>query len=191
MAQHFSEYFQNEFNEHRVLLEKTLDQCAAAIEQSANIISRCLAQGHKVMLCGNGGSAADAQHIATELSGRFRKERRALAAIALTTDSSALTAISNDYGFEQVFARQVEALAQQGDVLICISTSGSSPNVISALEAGRERGCVTIGMTGERNSVLSKQADVCIQIPSANTARIQEMHILAGHILCGWVEENL
>ncbi|MFK7973187.1 MAG: D-sedoheptulose 7-phosphate isomerase [Bacteroidia bacterium] len=185
-------YIQNEVDAHQLLFTQTITSCKKTIAEAAEHVSRVLAAGGKVMLCGNGGSAADAQHIATELSGRFRKERKALAAIALTTDTSALTAISNDYGYEQVFARQVEAIAKPGDVLIGISTSGSSPNVLEAAKAAKAADCTVISMTGEAgDSPLVAQANVAIQIPSRDTARIQEMHILAGHIICGWVENNL
>src|SRR4051794_34864356 len=145
--------------------------------------------GHKVLLCGNGGSAADAQHIAAELVGRFVVERRPLAAIALTTDSSALTAIANDYGFEQVFARQVDALGAEGDVLIAITTSGASSNVVAAVAAARRRGMTVIGLTGARGAAFVASCDAGVAVPSLNTARIQECHITIGHLLCEAVDE--
>ena len=148
-----------------------------------------LKQGNKILLCGNGGSAADAQHIAAELTGRYKKERRALPAIALTTDTSALTAISNDYGYDMVFARQVEALANEGDLLIGISTSGNSENILRALEAASSLGCHSIGLTGGSGGKMSDFCNFNIIVPSNNTPRIQEMHILIGHIVCQLVDE--
>ncbi|HLA94598.1 MAG TPA: SIS domain-containing protein, partial [Pyrinomonadaceae bacterium] len=141
-------------------------------------------------VCGNGGSAADAQHLAAEFVGRYETERRGIPAIALTTDTSALTAISNDYGFERVFARQVEALAQEGDCLIAISTSGDSPNVISAVMAARKKKCSVIGMTGARGKKLASLSDVCIMVPSERTARIQEAHITLAHIICEIIDSK-
>lgn len=191
MMQGISGYIKKEIEAHALLMQLTAEQCEPAIAAVAEQLLSTILQGNTIMLCGNGGSAADAQHIATELSGRFRKERRGLPAIALTTDTSALTAIGNDYGFEYIFARQVEALAKSGDVLIGISTSGNSANVVKAMEEAKAKGCITIGMTGEGKSSISQLSDVSISIPSRDTARIQEMHILVGHILCGWIEENL
>jgi D-sedoheptulose 7-phosphate isomerase len=141
------------------------------------------------LICGNGGSAADAQHIAAEFVGRYETERRALPAIALTTDTSALTALANDYGFERVFARQVEALAQPGDCLIAISTSGNSPNVIAAVMTARSLGCRVIGMTGAKGKKLASLSDACLMVPSDRTARIQEAHITIAHIWCELVDE--
>lgn len=167
-------------------------QCAAineaAIARACTMITECLELGNKVLLFGNGGSAADAQHIAAEFTGRFVKERRSLPAIALTTDTSALTAIGNDYGFERIFERQVEGLANSGDILIGISTSGNSHNVILALEKGRQSGCKTIGLTGRDGGKMNNYCDLNIVVPSDITARIQEMHILIGHILCTAVD---
>ena len=141
------------------------------------------------MLCGNGGSAADAQHIAAELSGRYKKERKGVAGLALTTDTSALTAIANDYAFENVFARQVEALAKKGDLIIGISTSGNSDNVIRAFQKGREMGCKTIGLTGKGGGKFNGQCDLNVIVPSDDTPRIQEMHILIGHIICQAIDD--
>jgi D-sedoheptulose 7-phosphate isomerase len=154
----------------------------------------CLAtilRGGKILLAGNGGSAADAQHIAAEFVGRFVRERRSLPAIALSTDTSAMTAISNDYGFDAVFARQVEGLGNEGDVFIGISTSGNSPNIIQAVESAREKGLKIIVFSGRNGGILRGSADVEIVVPSEVTARIQEMHILVGHIICEFVDEHV
>jgi D-sedoheptulose 7-phosphate isomerase len=144
--------------------------------------------GKKVLWCGNGGSAADSQHLAAELMGRFRRERRALPSIALTTDTSILTAIGNDYGYERVFQRQVEALCMSGDALVGISTSGNSKNVCAALETARSLGAFTVAMTGEGGGSMAQIAEATIRIASRDTARIQEGHILCGHMLCDWIE---
>lgn len=146
--------------------------------------------GRKVLFAGNGGSAADAQHLAAELVGHFQMERHPLAALALTTDTSALTAIGNDYGYEHVFARQVLALASPGDVLVVISTSGNSPNVLLAAEAARQRGASVIGLTGQSGGRLRALCDVCLCVPSTSTPHIQEAHITLGHILCELVDQH-
>lgn len=150
-----------------------------------------LSAGRKVLLCGNGGSAADAQHIAAELMGRFEKERAPLAAVALTTDTSALTAIGNDYGFEQVFERQVRGLGVKGDALIALSASGKSKNVLHALDAAREQGLVRIGFTGAKGGDMRSRCDLLLCAPSERTAIIQQIHIVAAHIVCGLVERRL
>lgn len=157
----------------------------------ADAISNSLKVGGKVLICGNGGSAADAQHIAAELVGRFEKERAPLAAIALTTDTSALTAIGNDYGFDFVYERQVNALGNKGDVLIGISTSGRSKNIIKALEAGKTRGLVNIGFTGKDARDMTSKCDLLLRSPSDRTAVIQQIHITAAHVICGLVERRL
>jgi len=162
-----------------------------AIVEAASLISGCVRSGGKLLLFGNGGSAADAQHLAAEFVGRFIGERRPLPAIALTTDSSILTAVGNDYGFEQIFARQVEGLGHSNDVAIGISTSGNSPNVIAAVEASRKLGLKTIGLAGKDGGRLSKSVDIAITISSVNTARIQECHIAIGHLFCELVELDL
>jgi D-sedoheptulose 7-phosphate isomerase len=141
-------------------------------------------------LCGNGGSAADAQHIAAEFVGRYEKERRAMPAIALTTDTSALTALANDYSFDRVFARQIEALAHDGDCLIAISTSGNSPNVIAAVMTARNIGCRIIGMTGQDGKKLASLCDAVVMVPSSRTARIQEAHISVAHYWCEKLDSN-
>jgi D-sedoheptulose 7-phosphate isomerase len=153
------------------------------------LITDTLAHGNKVLLCGNGGSAADAQHIAAELTGRYKTQRRGLAGIALTTDTSALTAIANDYGYDRVFDRQVEALANKGDLLIGISTSGNSKNVNNALKVAKELGCRTIGLSGRDGGGMNDICDINIIVPSDDTPRIQEMHIMIGHIMCQAVDD--
>ncbi|CAA6810531.1 MAG: Phosphoheptose isomerase 1 (EC [uncultured Campylobacterales bacterium] len=154
------------------------------------IVNEAIKNGKKVLICGNGGSAADAQHIAAEFTGRFEVERVGLPAISLSTDTSALTAIGNDYGFDKIFSRQVEALGNEGDVLIGISTSGNSQNIIQALKIAEEKGLKTIGMSGRDGGVMNDICDINIVIPSDVTARIQEIHILIGHIICKSVDAN-
>ena len=168
-----------------------IEECTDQIIQAATAIHKCLQAGGKVLLFGNGGSAADAQHIAAEFVGRFMQERMALPAIALTTDSSTLTAIGNDYGFEQVFARQVRALGKPGDVVIAISTSGRSRNVLAGIEAAHERDLTTIGLTGGDGGPLARSATISINVPSTNTARIQECHLAIEHIFCEIVDSLL
>jgi D-sedoheptulose 7-phosphate isomerase len=153
------------------------------------MICETLVSGRKVLLCGNGGSAADAQHIAAELVGCYEKQRRSWPAIALTTDTSALTAVSNDLGYEQVFARQLAGLAQAGDVLIAISTSGKSKNVLRAAERARDLGCKTIALTGATTEPLGSLCDVSVAVPSSRTARVQEAHITIGHLWCEMVDQ--
>lgn len=162
------------------------------ILQAAMILAEALASGKKMLICGNGGSAADSQHIAAELVGRLRAghERPSLPAVALTTDSSIVTAIGNDYGFEQVYARQVEGLGESGDVLIGISTSGNSPNIVKAVQVARERQLRTIGLLGQQG-ILRDLVECPIAVPSTNTQRIQEAHIAIGHIICEIVEDKL
>ena len=155
------------------------------------MVVETLQAGGKVLLMGNGGSAADAQHIAAELVGRFERERRGLPALALTTDTSILTAIGNDFHFDQVFSRQIEALARPGDLVIGLSTSGNSPNVLEAVRVAKERGIKTIALAGKDGGKLSRQADIAIVVPSQNTARIQEVHITVGHIICAAVDTFL
>jgi len=171
-----------------VFLEENADALARAVE----LVGDALAAERKVLLFGNGGSAADAQHIAAEFVGRFARERRALPALALTTDTSALTAIANDYGYEHVFARQVHALGVAGDVALAISTSGRSPNVLRAVEACRERGVRTIGLTGGDGGPLATMVEVSLRVSaSTHSARIQETHILVGHVICELVDRRL
>ena len=160
------------------------------IAEVAEAMSRALADGHKLLFFGNGGSAADAQHLAAELVGRYQQERRALPALALTANTSTLTAIGNDYSYERVFARQLEALCSPGDVAVGISTSGKSPNVLSAMRAAKEIPVTTVGMTGMGGGELAALSDYCICVPSEQTPRIQESHILIGHILCEVIEQK-
>ena len=175
--------------QHRSVLDDLSATCTRAIRECADVILEAVRSGKKVLVCGNGGSAADAQHIAAEFVGRYELERKALPAIALTTDTSALTAITNDYQFEQVFARQIDALAVEGDCLIAISTSGNSPNVIAAVMAARNRGCKVVGMTGANGKKLASLCDACLMVPAERTARIQEAHITVAHIWCELVDE--
>jgi D-sedoheptulose 7-phosphate isomerase len=161
------------------------------VEKVSSVIIDAYKNGKKTLLAGNGGSAADAQHIAGELVARFYFDRPALPSIALTTDSSVMTAIGNDYGYERLFARQVQALGNEGDVFIGISTSGNSPNIIKALEACKEKGIITVGLTGLNGGKMAEMCDFCIKVPSNETPRIQEVHILVGHIICCIVEEEL
>jgi D-sedoheptulose 7-phosphate isomerase len=163
----------------------------ATARKIAGVIIAALRSGNKLLIIGNGGSAADAQHIAAEIVGRYKQDRPAYAAIALTTDSSALTAIANDYGFEQVFARQVEGLGQRGDVLMALSTSGRSPNILAALRVARERGLVTIGFTGAKGEALGKLCDHLLVSPSDDTPVIQQIHLAAAHGICDEIEQTL
>ena len=160
-----------------------------AIERMARLMSATLAAGRTVFFCGNGGSAAEAQHLAAELAVRFVKDRPALPALALTTDGPLLTAVGNDYGFDRVFARQIEALGRRGDLLVAMTTSGRSPNILEAVRAARGRGLKVIGMTGEAGKAFARKCDVALVVPSRETARIQEVHLLVGHICCERAEE--
>ena len=180
----------NEMEAHRKVFEAVSENLKKDIETAGRLVAGTLKAGHKVLLFGNGGSAGDAQHIAAELTGRYKTERRGLPAIALTTDTSALTAIGNDYGFDRIFDRQVEALGREGDLLIGISTSGNSPNVINALAYGRKAGMKTLGLSGRDGGAMNQHCDLNLIIPSDDTARIQEMHIFIGHILCGVVDRE-
>ena len=179
--------FQHAIDKHIAVIQAISPQLPL-LERIASEMARAILDGHKILWCGNGGSAADSQHLAAELMGRFRRERRPLASIALTTDSSALTAIGNDYGFDRVFQRQAEALCSPGDVLVGISTSGKSRNVCAALESARSIGAVTVALTGEKGGAMAEVANFTLRIASADTARIQEAHILCGHMLCDWIE---
>ena len=178
----------NSLQQHLETIQQLLQSSVPAIEQSGRLICEALANGNKVLLCGNGGSAADAQHIAAELVGYYEQQRRSWPAIALTTDTSALTAVSNDLGFEQVFARQVAGLAQPGDVLIAISTSGKSQNVLKAVEQAKELGCRTIALTGASAGLLESLCDVTVAVPATRTSRVQEAHITIGHLWCEMVD---
>jgi len=180
------------FRESGRVKEAFLAAQADALARAIDIVATALSTDRKVLLFGNGGSAADAQHIAAELVGRFHGERKALPAIALTTDTSALTAIANDYGYEEVFARQVQALGRTGDIAIAISTSGKSPNVLRAVETARASGLTTIGLTGGDGGTLAGRVDVSLCVSASTLSfRIQETHILIGHVLCELVDRRL
>jgi len=182
-------FIQN-LDEHKTLFSK-LEALQAHVGVAGDLLVDTIRRGNKIMLCGNGGSAADSQHLAAEFTGRFIKDRPPLAAMALSTDSSALTCISNDYAFDQVFVRQVQGLGQPGDCLVGISTSGNSSNVTLAVEHARANGISTIGLLGRDGGTIAPLCDVAIIVPSTTTARIQEAHILIGHTLCGAVEQAL
>ena len=154
-------------------------------------VRTALEKGRKILICGNGGSAADSQHMAAEFVGRFVKERQSLPALALTVDTSLLTAVGNDYGFDCVFSRQVEGLGQEGDVLIAISTSGNSANVVKAVKTAKEKGIYVIALTGENGGILAKESDLCLAVPSQVTARIREMHIMIIHMICEIAEADI
>ena len=183
------------------LVRKTLDEhqqvvtAMAVLEEkivnAGQLCAAALAAGNRIYLCGNGGSAADAQHIAAELIGRFVADRKSLPAIALTTDTSALTAIGNDYGYDQVFSRQVEGLCREGDVLIALSTSGNSTNILNAVGTAQAQKTKTIGLTGKTGGRLQDECNICLVVPSDVTARIQEMHIVIGHLFCALIEDEL
>ncbi len=176
--------------EHLQVIDKLSAENVEIIRVTARVLAEAFRRGGKVLVCGNGGSAADAQHLAAELVGRFETERPALPAIALTTDTSALTAISNDYSYERVFARQVEALGRRGDLLIGISTSGNSPNVVAAVMRAREMGLETVGLTGAKGKKLAALCDHTIMVPSARTARIQEAHVTIAHLWCEYLDNQ-
>jgi D-sedoheptulose 7-phosphate isomerase len=176
--------------EHGAVLDSIL-QLDESIEKVANIFLSCLERGGTIFWCGNGGSASDSQHLAGELVGRFVDERKPLKSIALTADSAVMTCIVNDYGYEHIFSRQVEALGSRGDVLVGITTSGNSQNVLNALEVSKKMGIVTIGLLGKGGGEAANLVNQSIIVSSKVTARIQEMHILIGHILCDLIEEGL
>jgi D-sedoheptulose 7-phosphate isomerase len=182
-----STVFDEAINEHLSVVRQLKEQ-QPILQAIAQAMSTVLREGGKILWCGNGGSAADSQHLAAEMIGRFRRERAALASIALTTDTSVLTAIGNDYGYDQVFSRQVEGLGMPGDLLVGISTSGNSRNVIAAIEQAKARGLVTVAFTGAGGGQMAALADHLFAVCARDTARIQEAHILAGHMLCDWVE---
>jgi len=184
-----NEVIDREFKAHLKTIQTVIVTMKSDLGDASSLVVEVLKRGNKVLLCGNGGSAADAQHIAAELTGRYKTERRGLAGIALTTDTSALTAISNDYGYNKVFDRQVEALANSGDLLIGISTSGNSKNIISALRCAKELGCTTIGFSGHDGGDMNEVCDINLVVPSDDTPRIQEMHILLGHTMCQIIDD--
>ena len=176
--------------DHLQAIQQLEETCGDDIRQAADLCQDVLDGGNKIFFCGNGGSAADCQHLAAELVVRFTRERQALPAMALTTDTSILTACGNDYGYERVFARQVEALGRMGDVLFAFSTSGNSANVLAAIRAAHEQGMFTIGLTGGTGGEMKELCEICITVPSGVTARIQECHILLGHWLCDELERR-
>lgn len=180
----------NELLSHLEVINLTIENMQNKLESASKLVVETLKNGNKILLCGNGGSAADAQHIAAELTGKYKTERKGLPAIALTTDTSALTAIANDYGYDRIFDRQIEALANSGDLIIGISTSGNSKNIINALKVAKELGCKTLGLTGRNGGVMNEFCDINLIVPSNNTPRIQEMHILFGHIICQIVDNE-
>lgn len=180
---------QDEFTSHLKTIHSVIGNMEETLDKASQLVVDTLKRGNKILFCGNGGSAADAQHIASELTGRYKSERKGLPSIALTTDTSALTAISNDYGYDRVFDRQVEALANKGDLLIGISTSGNSTNIISALKLAKEQGCTTVGFSGRDGGKMNEVCDINLIVPSDNTPRIQEMHILFGHIMCQIIDD--
>ena len=182
--------FGQAIEEHLAVIDLLRDQ-QSLLQGIGEEMTRAIVAGKKILWCGNGGSAADSQHLAAELMGRFRRERCAFPSIALTTDTSILTAVGNDYGYERIFQRQVEALCTKGDVLVGISTSGSSKNVCAALQTARQIGAFTVAFTGQGGGEIAAIADVALRIPSKDTARIQEGHILCGHMLCDWVERSI
>jgi D-sedoheptulose 7-phosphate isomerase len=186
-------YIQNEIQKTQTMMQHILmDQnLLDKVEKIASICADALRAGHKILFAGNGGSAADSQHLAAELVSRLSYDRPALAAMALTTDTSALTAIGNDYAFEKLFSRQIEALGQKGDIFIGISTSGKSPNILRALESARQREIVAIGFTGRTAPLMTERCDLLLNVPSTETPKIQEGHILLGHIICALIEEAI
>jgi D-sedoheptulose 7-phosphate isomerase len=185
------QFFASEFDEHEAVVRDTRKALAGEFRRLVAASVACLKGGGKLLFFGNGGSASDAQHLATELTVRYIQDRAAIAAIALTTDTSALTAIGNDLGFDKLFSRQVEALGRRGDVAIGITTSGQSPNVLKALELAKAMGITAASLTGRDGGKVKAIADPCLIVPSRTTARIQEMHILIGQMLCGAIEREL
>lgn len=179
-----------ELNQHKQTIDKVIATLIPGIEKGCELVTQTLLAGGKILLAGNGGSAADAQHIAAELAGRYVKERKALPGIALTVDTSAMTAIGNDYGFDHIFSRQLEAMARPDDLFIAISTSGNSKNILHALNTAKELGCKTLGLSGRDGGQMNELCDLNIVVPDQVTARIQEMHILIGHIFCNAVDLN-
>jgi len=178
-----------EFNEHLKITQATMESIGDSLEIAANLCIDSLKNGGKILIFGNGGSAADAQHIAAELVGRYKAERKGLAAIALTTDSSALTCITNDYSYDYVFSRQVEALANNKDVVIGISTGGTSNNIVSGLKTAKELGCKTIGFSGRGGGKFNDLCNINLVVPAEDTPRIQEMHIVIGHTICHLIDQ--
>jgi len=192
-ASEIDRYYAAEFAEHDEVQAATRAAMASEFRRLVEAAVACIRQGGKILFFGNGGSASDAQHLATELTVRYIKNRKAIAAVALTTDTSALTAIGNDLGFDELFSRQVEALGKRGDLVVAITTSGQSPNVLKALEVARQMGLVCAALTGKGGGELARRklAEICLIVPSDTTARIQEMHITLGQMMCGALEREL
>ncbi|MHC4645033.1 MAG: D-sedoheptulose-7-phosphate isomerase [Planctomycetota bacterium] len=190
MERNLTKQIETAIRQHKQMVENLQARGAQAIAAAALAISDALRRNGRIYVCGNGGSAADAQHIASELVGKFQRERRALPAVALTTDTSAITSISNDYGYEQIFVRQVDAFVGEGDILWAISTSGASANIIAAARRAKEKGARVLAFTGKTDSTLEQMADICFCAESNVTARSQEIHQLAYHIICDLVEES-
>jgi D-sedoheptulose 7-phosphate isomerase len=185
------QFYEAEWIEHRKVAEDTHKTLFAAFSQWVDVSAAALQQGKKLLFFGNGGSAADAQHLAAEFTVRYKTNRKALAALALTTDTSTLTAIGNDFGFEHLFSRQIEAIGRAGDIAIGISTSGKSPNVLKAFQEARAQGLVTVGLTGGTGGDFPGKVDVLLSVPSQTVARMQEMHITLGQMFCGALEHQL
>jgi D-sedoheptulose 7-phosphate isomerase len=187
-----AEYLHEELLSHQTVLLQTVENCQDVIARISSEIIQCFSMGNKLLICGNGGSAADAQHLAAELINRYQIERQGLPAIALTTDSSVLSCIGNDRSFDEVFSKQIEALSKPGDILLAISTSGRSPNILNALKTAKRLGCVCIGFTGIRGKgIMSDLCDHCVIVPSEMTARIQEAHEWIFHVICGLIEKSI
>lgn len=181
----------NSILSHITVIQGVLNtpECLKSVEAFCTLASDAIQMGNKIIFCGNGGSAADCQHLAAEFVGRYKKERASIGAVALTVDTSALTAIGNDYGYDLVFSRQLEGLGKKGDLLVGITTSGNSPNILNAIRKAKEMGIKTVGMTGSNEKAeIKKLADVCICVPSNDTPRIQEAHIMIGHLMCDYAE---
>ena len=187
----YSKLIKNAFNEHADVLNKTLKSISKKIEESSDVIAKSLKSGGTIFWCGNGGSAADSQHIAAEFVGRYKKNRKPLRSIALTTDSSVLTCVANDYSYEEIFSRQLSALGRVGDILVVITTSGESENIKQALLQAKKMKIKTIALLGKKGGVCKNYADIPLIIQSDTTSRIQEIHILIEHLICELVEKKL
>ncbi len=190
-SEELRELLNESLQQHLETIRSLLDSQLEQIEESGRLICETLAAGRKILLCGNGGSAADAQHIAAELVGRYERHRKSFPAISLTTDTSALTALSNDYGYDEVFSRQIQGLAAEGDLLIAISTSGKSPNIVKAVQQAKVQGCRTLALAGCSGEPLASQCDFALIVASDRTARVQEAHITIGHLWCEIVDRQL
>lgn len=190
-SKHWRAEINREIQENITVTTDLGHTCSDQVAEAATLIVNCFKTGGKLLVFGNGGSAAQAQHLVAELVGRYRTDRQALPAFALTTDSASMTSIGNDYGFEQIFSRQLQALAKPGDIVIAISTSGNSPNVVNAITSAEKLHLPTIGLTGKKGGKMSALVDICLRAPSDSTPRIQEMHTLMIHLLCGLVENAL